>query len=227
MAPASNLRSTRTMTKNVDIPPAAKAAAAQPPKRKRRTKAEIEAAREAEKSAKKKTEAEREKKLINLARAADNIVIEMQAQQSSEPRARPRDSTIMKPPGPLKRTYAMLDSSDAEASDKENSVAPRNAGGQTDDYIPSESDLESMDPRSGSAASDAEPPKKKRGKSHKTSVLNEIQAKRKYLYPIPEETAAEVQDKDMLLDWDARKHSSSHVRSGTAAESLVLPFKAG
>lgn len=205
MAPASSRRTART--KDVNTLPTAGAGAVQPPKRVRRTKEQIEAAKEAEKIAKKKKETEKEKKLTNLAQAADNIVIEMQAQQSSEPRAR---STTLKPPGPLKRTYATLNVFD---SDKEDSVTTPDTEGQHSDYIPSKFDLESMDPRSDSAASDVEPPKKKRGKSKKASVLGEIQAKRKHLHPIPEET-----DKDVLMESET---------GDAAAESLALPFKAG
>lgn len=100
------------------------------PKRKRRTREEIEAAKEAEKLVKKKQETTNRKKLANVAQAADDVVLEAYSQAAAEPRVRPRKHSVVQQPmgqqptgqqptgqqpvgqqpagKPLKRTYAML-----------------------------------------------------------------------------------------------------------------------
>ncbi|PPQ73712.1 hypothetical protein CVT25_000803 [Psilocybe cyanescens] len=59
-------------------------------KQSRQIKEQVAAAKEAEKAANKKKEVKREKKLTNLAQADNNIILEMQAQEASEPHVCPR-----------------------------------------------------------------------------------------------------------------------------------------
>lgn len=140
------------------------------PKQVKRTKAELDAAKEALKLVKKKKEVERKMKLTNVAQAADNIVHETQAQEALVPCTRPKH--------PLKRTYAMLD---VTATDNDEiQLATSDTGECSDVYVPSEHPTsEPIDPASDSADShtaSVEPPKKKRGRpSKKASVLDEIQ----------------------------------------------------
>lgn len=190
------------------------------PKQIKRTKEQLAAAKEAQKSAAKKKEVEKQRKLTKVAQAEDNIVLDMQAQEASEPRTRPSMKR------PLKRTYAMLDVtvSDSEA-DGEGQSAMSDTGERSDNYAPSErSASESIDPASDSDGRVVEVPKKKRGRpSKKASVLNEIQMHRRHLDPILEEGGEqEVEEQDDVLMADAPEPHASH-----AVKSQGLPFKAG
>lgn len=180
------------------------------PKRTRRTKAEMNAAKEAKEVALKKKEAQKRQKLTNVAQAADNVVLSMQAQESSQSRFRP--------PGPLKRTYAQLNVTDDEDQPVSRTVPPQSDNQQSDFYHPSvENSPRSesfIDPASESQsdASEALPKKKKR--SRKASVLAEIQAQRQHLDPIFEEQ--EVMEK-----------GQEETTTGKLPPSRQLPFKAG
>lgn len=179
------------------------------PKRTRRTKAEMNAAKEAKEVAQKKEEAQKRQKLTNVAQAADNVVLRMQAQESSQSRFRP--------PGPLKRTYAQLDVTDDEDQSVSRTV-PQSADQQSNFCNPSvENSPRSesfIDPASESQsdASEALPKKKKRSK--KASVLAEIEARRQHLDPIFEEQ--EVVEK-----------GQEETTTGKLPPSRQLPFKAG
>ncbi|KAF9473085.1 hypothetical protein BDN70DRAFT_900037 [Pholiota conissans] len=188
------------------------------PKQSRRTKEQIEAAKEAEKIAKKKKEAANHKKLANIAQAADNIVLEAQAQAASEPRVRPSKR-------PLKREYAMLNVTDA---DKENHSAT-DTGEQSDSYAPSEAPTSEpiIDPASDSDNHASEPPQKKRGRPKKALVLKEVKARRRHLDPIleieeHESLEKETRDDILMTGVDEREVHRSH-----AGTSQGLPFKAG
>lgn len=200
------------------------------PKRNKRTKAEIEAAKEAAKLLKKKKEVEKQRKLTNIAQATDDIVVETQALEASEPRGRPKPK-----PHPLKRTYAMMNV--LEESDKENQPGAESEAGAelTDFYEPSGgSESESIDPASESDTQHREAQvvkpllKKKRGRK-KASVLNEIQKRRQHLDPILEgdeaEQEMEEQEKAELM---ANVNELPRGTHGVQAESQGrLPFKAG
>lgn len=89
-----------------------------------------------------------------------------------------------------------------------------------------------MDPTSDLAASNAggvavKPPKKRGKKSKKASIINEIQAKCRHLYSIPEEFEVEEQGKYVLMGTpDECSHASSIIHAISKPQSK-LPFKAG
>ncbi|KJA17561.1 hypothetical protein HYPSUDRAFT_206151 [Hypholoma sublateritium FD-334 SS-4] len=135
------------------------------PKRTRRTKAEMNAAKEAKEVALKKKEAQKRQKLTNVAQAADNVVLSMQAQESSQ--SHDEDQ-------PVSRT-----------------VPPQSDDQQSDFYHPSvENSPRSesfIDPASESQSDASEALPKKNKRSRKALVLAEIQAQRQHLDPIFEE----------------------------------------
>lgn len=156
---------------------------------------------------------------------SDLEVLETQAEEASEHRSRPSTR-----PRGLKRTYAMLD----VTSDKENqSAAESDAGEQSDDYTPSGPGSESMDPASESDTQrheNIEPPKKRRGKSKKASVLQEIQGRRQHLDPILEEPEVEVQVQGGLMASDVGLDElprGTHAQVELESQGRQLPFKAG
>lgn len=164
-------------------------------------------------------------------KAEDNIVIEMQAQATSEPCALSPHrngptlrSNVMEaeavPKGPLKRIYATLNV--MEANDKETVLATSDANGQTESYVPSafsNSDLEpeSMDPKSDSAASNVGPSKMDRKRNEAISPRKPRSSTR-YRQSISPSLPSQRSHEDV------REHSSSHVSAVADLESQTVRF---
>lgn len=174
----------KTRAKNVDVHPGDAV-----PKQRRRSKAEIQEAAEAEKLSKKQAEVKTRKKLTKVAQAEAAILRNKEADEASEPRVRPRRQ-------PLKRSHALLDVTQPE-SDKENHGISSD-GESKSSFVPEGF----MDPSSDFEVPVAQPRAKPTTKSKKkkgVSIRAEIELLRHHgLLAIDE--AQEAEEEVMVME---------------------------
>ncbi|KAJ8691167.1 hypothetical protein PTI98_010763 [Pleurotus ostreatus] len=207
----------KTRAKNVDVHPGDAV-----PKQRRRSKAEIQEAAEAEKLSKKQAEVKTRKKLTKVAQAEAAILRNKEADEASEPRVRPRRQ-------PLKRSHALLDVTQPE-SDKENHGISSD-GESKSSFVPEGF----MDPSSDFEVPVAQPRAKPTTKSKKkkgVSIRAEIELLRHHgLLAIDE--AQEAEEEVMVMEEEPQMPIPPKVKAwetrgasvNTIEEAMMPPAK--